>query len=96
MFADTAAIGTRALELARLSTDLTAVAADLPGTAAVCAGALGPVGTEFVAALTEALESAAQLTHRLATALATAGDTTARAAADYRETDRHSALRLAL
>ncbi|AHC24530.1 hypothetical protein TS71_06105 [Mycolicibacterium neoaurum] len=96
MFADTAAIGIRAVELARLSTDLDAVAAELPGAAAACAGALGPVGTDFVAALTGALEAAAQLTHRLAAALGAAGDTTARTAADYLDTDRLSAMRLAL
>ncbi|MEH3132410.1 MAG: type VII secretion target [Mycolicibacterium neoaurum] len=96
MFVDTAALGIRAVELARLSTDLAAVAADLPGAAAVCAGALGPIGTDFVAALTGALDAAADLTHRLAAAMGTAGDTTARTAADYLEADRHSALRLAL
>lgn len=96
MFADTAAIATLGTELRRLSADLDAVAAALPGVAPACAAALGPVGAEFMTALTTALDATAQWAARLSAALDAAAGAAAGGAAAYIGAEQHAVAVLAI
>lgn len=90
MFADTAAIGAAGIDLAGTAGDFDAIAAALPAAAEPCATALGPVGADFVAALTSALNNAAYQATYLGADLARAADTAAQIAASYVDTERRS------
>lgn len=89
MFADTGAIGAAGVDLIRTAADLQAVAATLPA-AGPAAAALGPIGADFLSALTSALNDAAHEATRLGSDLAGAADTAEATAAAYVDTERRS------
>lgn len=90
MFADTAAIGAAGIDLPRTAAECDAIAAALPAAAAPCAGALGPIGADFLSALASALHDAAHEVTCLGADLALAAGTAAQTAVSYVETERRS------
>lgn len=90
MFADTAAIGAAGVDLTRTAAEFDAIAAALPSAADPCAEALGPIGADFLSALTSALNDAAHEVTCLSADLAGAAGTAAQTAVSYIETERRS------
>ncbi len=90
MFADTAAIGAAGVDLTRTAADLDAIAAALPAAAGPCATTLGPIGADFLSALTSALNDTAHEVTRLGADLSGAAETAAGTAAAYVDTERRS------
>lgn len=95
MFADTAAIGAARAGLAHRAAEFDVIATGLPGAAESCVAALGPVGVDFLTALSGALADAAHAVSGLGADLYRAADTAAATAAGYAAAEQRADRRVA-
>ncbi|MCF6385563.1 hypothetical protein L2K20_01155 [Mycobacterium sp. MBM] len=90
MIADTAAIGAARAGLAHRAAEFDVIATALPGATEACVGVLGPVGADFLAALSAALADTAHAVSGLGADLAGAGHTAAATAAAYTDAEHRA------